>query len=405
MKAAQSSCPKCNKQLKYHGERSRKLQFTPTITLKVNRAYYTCQNPNCRHKQYPLDEMLGLSSGRANGMLLHSISFLAAHMPYRHVCQYLRLFRGAAISETMVRQSAQRTGSKLVQKIETASQSYDAKQEQSCQKLSQTPPSKTPKTLYIQADGAMVPICPDKQKTQKNSQSKTQYCENKLAMLFDEKDIKHKTGNKCEITKKRFVSSLGKGVEHFTKLLRQTAFEIGAQAAQTIVFISDGAVWLDKMRERLFPNSIHILDWYHAVEHLYECARKIFGETAYQKMEVWAQPLQALLYQGKAKEVCDRLLFDACKHKKYQTALRELYGYYHSRLDKMQYDTFRSKGYFIGSGAVESANKYLVQARLKQAGMKWRIEGAEAMIYLRQKIYENNWEEVENCPKINFSHK
>ena len=58
----------------------------------------------------------------------------------------------------------------------------------------------------------------------------------------------------------------------------------------------------------------------------------------------------------------------------------------------MNYRQFRRKGYFIGSGAVESANKYVMQQRLKQAGMKWNMEGAAAVIHLRQRIYENRWD-------------
>ena len=158
------------------------------------------------------------------------------------------------------------------------------------------------------------------------------------------------------------------------------------------------------MRKRLVPNSIHILDWYHAVEHLYDCARKIFGETAHEKIKQWAVPLKELLYEGRASEVCDRLLFEACKHKKHETVLRELYGYYHSRLEKMKYAEFREKGYSIGSGIVESAHRYLVQQRLKQAGMKWDVRAATAIIKLRELIYDDTWQTVWKAKKVNFSH-
>ncbi|MBE7440456.1 MAG: hypothetical protein HS115_18545 [Spirochaetales bacterium] len=63
-----------------------------------------------------------------------------------------------------------------------------------------------------------------------------------------------------------------------------------------------------------------------------------------------------------------------------------------SRLDKMRYPHFRRMGFFIGSGAVESAHKYLVQSRLKQAGMKCTIDGASAIIRLRQMLYDGSWD-------------
>ena len=369
----------------------------------MQRAYYSCTNKDCKHTEHPLDGILNLSRGRANAMFRQMICFFSAQMPYDRVQECLRLFWSASISQTMIRETAQGRGLAMIQAEEKLAQEL----EEGCMDNIPPPPiEKKPEELYIQVDGAMVPICPEKGK-----EKGVQYRENKLAVLFDKKDMQpcrdaRRPNVSYKITKKRFVSSLGQGVKHFEKLLRKKAFEMGAQAAKTIVFLSDGAVWIDAVRERLFPNSIHILDWYHAVEHLYDCARRIFGEQASQKMNLWVEPLKELLKQGRASEVCDRLLFEAQKHKKHETVIRELYGYYHSRLEKMKYAEFREKGYFIGSGAVESANKYLVQARLKQAGMKWLTQGASAMIHLREKIYEDNWEHVENyCEKVNFSYK
>ena len=51
---------------------------------------------------------------------------------------------------------------------------------------------------------------------------------------------------------------------------------------------------------------------------------------------------------------------------KNQTPIRELYQYFDLRKDRMKYKEFREKDYFLGSGAIESANKYVIQARLKK---------------------------------------
>ena len=246
------------------------------------------------------------------------------------------------VSETMIRETAQKSGLALIKQEEKLADEL----EEDCAE-NRLSVEKTPQVLYIQADGSMAPICPEKGK-----EKRVQYRENKLAVFFNKEDLKavaNKSRSKpsYKIMKKRFVSSLGRGVQHFEKLVKKKAFEMGAQAAKTIIFLSDGAVWLDGIRERLFPNSIHILDWYHALEHLYECARRIFGETAHDKIKQWGNPLKELLYEGRASEVCDRLLFEACKYKKHETVIRELYGYYHSRLEKMKYAEFREKGYCV----------------------------------------------------------
>ena len=396
-----SLCPKCQSRLKFQGERIRKVQFSPSVTSEVSRAYYTCRNKDCRHTEYPLDPILNLSRGRANGLFKHLICFLSAQMPYDRVRECLRLFWSVNVSQSMIRETAQGSGLALIKEEEKLADEL----EEGCTDHVQSV-DKIPEELYIQADGSMVPICPEK-----GREKRVQYRENKLAVFFGKEDLKaaaNKSRSKpsYKIMKKRFVSSLGQGVQHFEKLVKKRAFEMGAQTAKTMIFLSDGAVWLDALRERLFPHSIHILDWYHAVEHLYNCARRIFGESAHERIKQWAAPLKELLYEGRASEVCERLLFEACKYKKHETVIRELYGYYHCRLEKMKYAEFRKKGYFIGSGAIESANKYLVQARLKQAGMKWLTQGASAMIHLREKIYEGNWQHVENYyKKANFSYK
>ncbi len=57
----------------------------------------------------------------------------------------------------------------------------------------------------------------------------------------------------------------------------------------------------------------------------------------------------------------------------------------------MKYDEYRNEGLIIGSGFIESANKYIVAQRLKMSGMKWIKKNANAMIWLRGKYYENDW--------------
>jgi hypothetical protein len=59
----------------------------------------------------------------------------------------------------------------------------------------------------------------------------------------------------------------------------------------------------------------------------------------------------------------------------------------------MRYNEFRAQGLYIGSGAIESAHKYIVASRLKQTGMRWTIKHANAMIWLRCKYFEDRWDE------------
>ena len=373
-------CSRCNHLLKYQGDRKRKVFVGKLGTVEISRAYYTCSNSKCKHTEYPLDKILGLSKQKVGGVLEETICLLSAHMPFDHVCAYLDRSEGISITQKQVWKTAEANGNSLIEKEETLAEGYRRK----IYKNLDVCESKT-ECLYCQIDGSMVPIRGDKEVI---------YKENKLSILFDKKDIIKNKKGKSKIMRKRFVSSLGNGVEHFEQLLSKKAFEMGSSKSKKIVVISDGAEWIDQLRKRLFPNSIHILDWYHAVEHLYGCGRKVFGEEKTQKIEAWVAPFKELLHDGCIEAICEKLLFEVHKYKKHETSIRKLYNYYRSRKEKMRYANFRRAGYFIGSGAIESANKYLVQARLKQAGMKWTKKGAEAILMLRQKIYEKTWGNV-----------
>jgi len=256
----------------------------------------------------------------------------------------------------------------------------------------------TTDTLYVEVDGSMVPI-----RAEEGEKNHVEYRENKLAVLFREEDIKfNKARTKRDITGKRYVTSLGQGVEHFEKLTKKKTSNY--QAAK-IIYLTDGAEWIDQMRIRLHPDSIHILDWYHAEEHLWNCGKSIFGDKEELRVKEFVSSLKELLWNGRVLDVCAKLLSLVKEHPKKETEIRNLYSYYYTRQTKMRYDEFRKLGYFIGSGAVESANKYLVQQRLKQAGMKWLIKGAHSILKLREKVYEGSWACVWSNKHLNFSYE
>ena len=297
-------------------------------------------------------------------------------MPFEQVREFLNLFLNITVSETMIRETVERCGEAIIRKEElkvkvSAVQSLVSK------------PEKTRERLYIEADGSMIPLIDPENKGVK-------YTENKLAVCFTENDIDKTNPKNFRITKKKFVNSPGLGVGHFEMHLKHAALELNATTAKEVVFISDGASWLDGIRSRLFPKSVHIIDWYHAVERLHLMARQLFEEDEVAAKK-WSRPLIKKLWKGKAKAVCRSLLRVASQSKSASQIVMPNVKYYLRRIDKMRYAYFRHRGYFIGSGAVESANKYLVAARLKLAGMKWTQRGAHAILKFRERIYDQTW--------------
>ena len=103
-----------------------------------------------------------------------------------------------------------------------------------------------------------------------------------------------------------------------------------------------------------------------------------------------------------AKDVCDSL-----KNSQYQNVLNELgedsavsvdgssfnlHGYITNNKNNIDYLEYQQRGLFIGSGIIESANKTILQDRLKRAGMRWNIQCAQAMLTLRTKQESGLWD-------------
>jgi len=71
--------------------------------------------------------------------------------------------------------------------------------------------------------------------------------------------------------------------------------------------------------------------------------------------------------------------------------LEDLIRYYSENAQRMHYDRYIRLGYGIGSGAVESAHKQVVHARLRQAGMRWSEMGARSLLALRLLLLNDDW--------------
>jgi len=156
-----------------------------------------------------------------------------------------------------------------------------------------------------------------------------------------------------------------------------------------VVVLGDGAEWIWNLAG-LIPNRVEILDWYHADEHISEVARALYGEGSDKAEKFRAIQLERLADDG-VDDVIQALRFlaphqrSAAKKK----ALSELEGYLTKNRLRMQYKTFKARGFHIGSGCVESAVSHVIQQRMKRVGMRWRAAGADALIALRA-IYRSH---------------
>lgn len=236
--------------------------------------------------------------------------------------------------------------------------------------------------LYIQTDGAAL-------NTRKQDENGSTWRENKLGEVFSSKNVRywtdHKGNRQHRILGKEYISYVGSAAE-FKKHLLALALRNGYGQYKKTVIISDGATWIRNMAEELFPDAQQILDYYHLCENVNTFAKHLFY-------------MDESKYKPWAKEICGKL-----KKGNYRCVLNELnnipipnncpvnlFGYVTNNINNINYADYEDKGYFIGSGAIESGNKIILQDRLKRAGMRWNVETAQALLTLKSKVESKLW--------------
>jgi hypothetical protein len=217
------------------------------------------------------------------------------------------------------------------------------------------------------------------------------YREAKTAMVFTDKDIIKRKDESKIILKKEYCSYIG-SAEEFRKYVLQIAIKSGYGKIKNIVILGDGASWIRTMCDEIFPDSIQILDLYHLKENIYNYAKYLYGENK-EKYTQWSESVIDKIMEGK---VSDALAMIPATQNKLPSGTVNIKTYIENNIDKINYKEYKKKGYYIGSGPIESANKTIVQRRLKQSGMRWSVDGAQSILMLRAKVESNKWYEVED---------
>lgn len=261
--------------------------------------------------------------------------------------------------------------------------------------------------LYIMPDGSMI-------HTRDKDEQGHRWHENKLGVVFSSDNMRLKGVSKgiknYEIMKKEYTNFFG-SVPLFQKMLFATAINNGYGNYLKTVIISDGASWISNMKDLLFPDAIHILDFWHATEYIYELA-KIYFKNESEKYKPWVDNIKEQLLDSNHEviinEIMDKESKLSVKRKIYTNKDGFKYNvgkcskYLISNKNRMDYKKYKELGLYIGSGHIESGNKSVAQERLKRPGMMWNIKSAQNLLSLRAKLKSDLWYKVELIVMMHF---
>jgi hypothetical protein len=176
----------------------------------------------------------------------------------------------------------------------------------------------------------------------------------------------------------------------FGQMARVEAERRGLRQAQVVIGLGDGGNWIDPLLEREFCLQARIIDWCHASEHLWDCAKAAYGPDTPQAA-MWGEHAEALLWDGRVEEVIVALAEESTRlgdppdddpPQHPRRVLRQNVGYFTKHKGHMNYPEYRRKGWPIGSGVTEAAVKQC-NKRVKGTEQFWTQRGVETILALR----------------------
>ena len=218
--------------------------------------------------------------------------------------------------------------------------------------------------------------------------------EMKLGRIFKAHDRVQLSPKRTIITKSLYVSHLG-GHKEFEQKIEYVIDDI-----QKKIFISDGAKWIQQWIESMYPDCLHILDYYHAKEHLCGFAEIYFGADTTSK-NTWIDTQEKLLLSDEVTTVIKNISsLPKSTKKDVRKKQKSLIQYYQSNAKRMNYKTYKQMGLLIGSGPIEAAQRHVIQQRMKRSGQRWTKTGLQQIANLRVASKSDQWETVVDMIKL-----
>jgi len=321
---------------------------------------------------FPLDEELSLLSCSLTPRLAESVVRLGTWMPFGRAAQELEHLLGVQVSEASVRRVCEGAGASQV-----------AVQEAEVERLERQLPAAPagPQLQLLSVDGAMVPLL------------NKQWAEVKTLAVGEVGQEINRKGERVIRTEELSYFSRCSEASVFARQALCETHRRGVENAKKVCAVADGAEWVQGFIDYHCVDAVRILDFPHAAEHLAEAGRASFGEQSKQ-FPVWLDKQCHKLRHGSSEQVLSGLSRLRAKDEASREVIRQQVGYFKKRREMIRYAEFEQAGYPIGSGSVESANKLVVEARLKQAGMHWASSHVDPMVALRNVACNDRWEEA-----------
>ena len=339
--------------------------------LRLKRAYYHCRH--CHGGHVPLDQEAELSAHHLTPAAAEVTCLAGVQTSFAEVSEVtLRKMCGLRLSESTVERTTEATGARLAALLKEG-ETFAAPQ---CWEWHRDARGRT--VAYVSGDATGI-----RQQGAQGAQ-----VEGRMAwvgMLYNPRGASWTLERRKASTphQVRYLSGFYE-LDDLGRELRRQAAQVGWDDAEQQIALSDGGAGLEDFFRKNFPLAVHILDFWHAKEHLVELGQALFGAESDAGREWLDQRCHQLKQQGGAAVLASLESLDMTNRSE---TVRETHrcetNYFRNHQHKMDYPRYIAAGWHIGSGPVESACKTVVNNRLCGSGMRWGTPGSDAVCHLR----------------------
>jgi hypothetical protein len=370
----QAPCPKCKRTLTRKRKDTKQLS-TLHGCCTIERPYFYC--PLCKQGFHPLDELLGLAPEKHQYDIQAKSTVTAARMPFGESAELFGSLTGIPVGEHFQHDTLNQVGQAArLEDVIPSREQIEARISEVAQKGTVRP------VLVVTSDGANVPTRPRAARKAKRGPGAYRQAKGFRIYLLDGDDRIVHVASWHQI----------QDPEQFTEDLARVAERIDQDKVR-IALLADGAEFLWKAMTASFPNARQVLDFYHCAKHIHTVAKAQYEQGTLKALQ-WAEATLVRLSMGEIRTVIGALKRMKPRNTLATDEIRKLINYLDSHSHRIAYLSDLENGMPIGSGAIESANKFICHTRMKRSGAWWVQENGNAMLRLRCAIYNGTFDHV-----------
>ena len=372
-----------------HRAHYRELRSKPVLTavgkVEVSRPYYLC--PHCHAGQFPADVELDIENADFSPGVRRMQAMVGQDAPFDHGRQQMKLLADLEVTTKAVERTAEAIGADIA-----------AREHEEIHRAVQLDLpiaiGKPIPFLYMQLDGTGVPVVKKETvgRAGKTEGQPAHTREAKLGCVFTQTTWDKEGYAIRDPGSTTYVGAI-ETAQEFGPRFYLEACKRGWSRAEKKAFIGDGAEWIWNIADQHFPGAIQIVDLYHARQHLWELARKLFPNQQAEQQRWMVIHKDELLDEGKIEDLVASLRSIVSFKPELSEKIRIEADYFEKNTERMRYPEFRAQHLFVGSGVIEAGCKAIIGSRCKQSGMFWTVRGANAILALRCCCFNGRFED------------